>query len=191
MTDDSDRLPLDSPRWGQLWTRMGPGAYPVPQALRALGDAPSDLELFQELWPEICSEETTYDVAFAAAPYLVDFAARLGSPEADEYLIVAGLIATYAAEVPSDLEPAFRAAMRRGLDLALERLKVCRTNSELRYLLGSVAAMRGADGPRCHPAGPRRDPGTVLVVRHRRTSRGAAGSHRTGPSVLNIGVLCP
>ncbi len=122
---------------------MGPGAYPVPQALRDLSDDPSDLELFHEMWPEICAEETTYDAAFAAAPYLIDFAARLGTAEADQYLIVAGLIATYASEVPSDLEPAFRKAMRRGLALALERLESCRTNGDLRYLLASVAAMRG------------------------------------------------
>ena len=143
MTDPSDRLPLDSPRWSRLWTRMGPGAYPVPQALRDLGNDPSDLELFREMWPEICSEETTYDAAFAAAPYLVDLAAGSGTAGADEYLIVVGLIATHASEVPGDLEPAFRTAMHRGLSLALERLEVCKTNAELRYLLASVAAMRG------------------------------------------------
>jgi hypothetical protein len=141
MTDDSDRLPLDSPRWSRLWTRMGPGAYPVPQALRDLGDDPSDLELFREMWPEICAEETTYDAAYAAAPYLVDIAARPDT--ADQYLIVLGLIATYASDVPGDLEPAFRTAMRRGLTLALERLETCRTDADLRYLLASVAAMRG------------------------------------------------
>ena len=122
---------------------MGPGAYPVPQVLQALGDDPSDLELFREMWPEICSEETTYDAAFAALPYLIDLAACLGTAEADENLIVAGLIATYASEVPSDLEPAFGAAMQRGLTLALERLESCKTDAHLRYLLASVAAMRG------------------------------------------------
>ena len=141
MTDDSDRLPLDSPRWSRLWTRMGPGAYPVPQALRDLGDDPSDLELFRAMWPEICAEETTYDAAYAAAPYLVDIAARPNT--ADQYLIVLGLVATYASDVPSDLEPAFRTALRRGLTLALERLETCRTDADLRYLLASVAAMRG------------------------------------------------
>ena len=122
---------------------MGPGAYPVPRALRDLGDDPSDLELFREMWPEICAEETTYDAAFAAAPYLMDFAGRLDPADADEYLIVAGLIATYASHVPSDLEPAYRAAMRRGLTLALARLENCATDADLRYLLASVAAMRG------------------------------------------------
>jgi hypothetical protein len=122
---------------------MGPGAYPVPQVLQALGDDPSDLDLFREMWPELCSEETTYDAAFAAMPYLMDFAARLGTAEADEYLIVAGLIATYASDVPSDLEQGFGAAMQRGLTLALERLESCKTDAHLRYLLASVAAMRG------------------------------------------------
>lgn len=143
MTDDSERLPLDSPRWSQLWTRMGPGAYPVPQALRQLGDDPSDRELFWELWPELCAEETTYDAAFAALPYLVDLAEGPGTADADQYLIVAGLIATYASDVPTDLEPAFRAALRRGLTLTLERLESCTTKANLRYLLASVAAMRG------------------------------------------------
>lgn len=121
---------------------MGLGAYPVPQALRELDNDPSDLELFQEMWPEICAEETTYD-AYAAAPYLMDFAARLDTADADDYLIVAGLIATYASEVPSDLEPAFKNAMQRGLELTLQRLQKCKTNEDLRYLLASVAAMRG------------------------------------------------
>jgi hypothetical protein len=97
-----------------------------------VGDDPSDLELFREMWPEICSEETTYDAAFAALPYLIDLAARLGTAEADEYLIVAGLIATYASDVPNDLEPAFGAAMQRGLTLALERLEGCKTDAHLR-----------------------------------------------------------
>lgn len=73
----------------------------------------------------------------------MDFAGRLDRGDADEYLIVAGLIATSASDVPSDLEPAFRTAMHRGLTLALERLKTCKINADLRYLLASVAAMRG------------------------------------------------
>ena len=143
VSEDAERLPLDSPRWSQLWTRMGPGAYPVPQALRDFGDDPSDLERFRELWAELCAEETTYDAAFAAVPYLMDFAARVDPADADEYLIVAGLIATYVSDVPSDLEPAFRTAMHRGLTLALDRLENCTTDADLRYLLASVAAMRG------------------------------------------------
>jgi hypothetical protein len=122
---------------------MGPGAYPVPQALRDLDDDPSDLELFREMWPEICAEETTYDAAFACLPYLMDLAGRRDNAHADEYLIVAGLIATYASDVPSDLEPAYRAALHRGLTLALERLESCGTGADLRYLLAMVAAMRG------------------------------------------------
>lgn len=143
MTDDAAPLPLDSPRWGQLWTRMGPGAYPVPQALRDLGDDPADRERFRELWAELCAEETTYDAAYAALPHLVDLAARVDPSDADEYLVVAGLIATYASEVPGDLEPAYTEARRRGLTLALERLASCGTGADLRYLLASVAALRG------------------------------------------------
>ena len=164
---------------------MGPGAYPVPQVLRELDNDPSDVELFREMWPEICAEETTYDAAYAAAPYLMDFAARLDTADADEYLIVAGLIATYASEVPSDLEPAFKNAMQRGLELTLQRLQKCKTNEDLRYLLASVAAMRGRTGPRVGVAGPRRDPGTLLDVRNCRVSLRVAGGDGPGPIVLS------
>ena len=47
---------------------MGPGANAVPQASRALDDAPSDRELFTEMWPEICAEGTTYDAASPPSP---------------------------------------------------------------------------------------------------------------------------
>ena len=116
----------------------GPGGVPGPAGAQGVHNDPSDLELFREMWPEICAEETTYD-AYAAAPYLMDFAARLDTADADDYLIVAGLIATYASEVPSDLEPAFKNAMQRGLELTLQRLQKCKTNEDLRYLLASVA----------------------------------------------------
>ena len=33
--------------------------------------------------------------------------------------------------------------MQRGLELTLQRLQKCKTNEDLRYLLASVAAMRG------------------------------------------------
>ena len=149
VSDHTDRLPLDSSRWNELWTRMGPGGYPVHEALRALDDDPSHRELFREMWAELCAEETTYDAAFAAVPYLVDLAGRVDSEADNSYLIVTGLITTYAGDVPSDLAPAYRSALERALSLALDRLQACRTNADLRYLLATVAALRGRPDLAC------------------------------------------
>ncbi len=95
------------------------------------------------MWPEICSEGTTYDVAFAAAPYLAEFAQRAPTDKSVEYLLVLGLIVTEAGVVPADLEPAYSSALTHGLALALERLSDCPIDHTLRYLLAAVAALRG------------------------------------------------
>lgn len=89
------------------------------------------------------SEGTTYEAAFAAAPYLVELARRAPADESVDYLVVLGLIETDAGTVPGDLEPAYEKALSDGLALALTRLSDCPTDHELRYLLGTVAALRG------------------------------------------------
>jgi hypothetical protein len=94
------------------------------------------------MWPEVCSEGTTYDVAFAAAPYLVGIANQVTPVESIQYLIVLGLSETYAGAVPEDLKPTYRQAVSDALALALKRLEDCAIDHELRYLLGAVAAFR-------------------------------------------------
>jgi hypothetical protein len=90
----------------------------------------------------ICSEDRTYYVAFAAAPYLVAFAGQVPTATAIDYLVVIGLIATYAAVVPDDLEPAYMKALRDAEVLALSSLAQCPIDHRLRYLLAAVAAFR-------------------------------------------------
>jgi hypothetical protein len=142
MSGTTDQLPWDSPRWGQLSTRMGHEGERVRDELRPLSADPSRVSMFTEIWPEICSEGTTYDVAFAAAPYLVEFAQRAATQESNEYLVVLGLIATDAEAVPADLQATYAGALKRGLALALERLSDCPIDHTLRYLLATVAALR-------------------------------------------------
>lgn len=143
MSDTSGRLPWDSPRWRQLSTRTGHEGERVRDTLRRLSADPSQIALFSEMWPEICSEGTTYDVAFAAVPYLAEFAQRAPTDKSVEYLLVLGLIVTEAGVVPADLEPAYSSALTHGLALALERLSDCPIDHTLRYLLAAVAALRG------------------------------------------------
>jgi hypothetical protein len=138
----SQALPLDSPRWGTLHTRDGRGAGWVGEAIRELQKGSFDARAFHELWTELCSEDRTYDAAYAAAPYLVEMAARLPLVERTEHLIVLGLIATYAGDLPPDLQPAYRQAIDAALTLTLQALADCPSGHELRYLLSAVAAFR-------------------------------------------------
>jgi hypothetical protein len=55
-------LGLDDPRWAQLCTRNGEAAW-VPAWLRHLEAKPHDLEHFNDEWPELSSEGTTWSAA--------------------------------------------------------------------------------------------------------------------------------
>jgi len=90
----------------------------------------------------LCSEDRTYDAAYAATPYLVEMAASSSLSEATEYLIVLGLITSYAGNVPADLEPGYRKAIDAALTLTLHALIDCPSGHELRYLLSAAAAFR-------------------------------------------------
>ena len=119
------------------------GSEWVTDVIRGLRDRTLGSEAFRELWPELCSEDRTYDAAFAVAPYLTGIVRGLPARESLEYLIVLGLIETCAAEVPEDLEAAYRRATREALAHVLERLADCPAGHELRYLLAAAAAFRG------------------------------------------------
>lgn len=142
MVHSPARVPLDSPEWAALETRMGAGAESVADTLRRLLDDASPVALFTEMWPTLCSEGTTYNAAFAAAPYLVELARRVVPQDAVEYLVVLGPVETYAGTVPHTLEPAYREALRDAQALAFELLSDCSTDHNIRYLLGAVAAFQ-------------------------------------------------
>lgn len=143
MIDDAAALPFDSPRWDELETRRGAGAGWVRDFLVTASNGPLGSEAFTDVWPGVCSEGTTYDAAYASAPYLVAIAERLPASKSIEYVMVLGLIETYAGEVPPDLERGYRKAMRDARALALARLADCPIDHSLRYLLAAVAAFRG------------------------------------------------
>jgi hypothetical protein len=114
---------------------MGHEGERIRDTLHALSANPSDRPVFAEMWPAICSDGTTYDAAFAAAPYLVAFAQRVPTDESIEYLIVLGLTATNPDPIPDDLEPAYQQALSDAQALALQRLADCPIDHNLRYLL--------------------------------------------------------
>ena len=136
-------LALDSPRWHGLRTRRGDNAGWVTEALRGLRDGALDADDFRELWPDLCSEGQAYDAAYAAAPHLAELARSCPVADIAEYLIVLGLITTYAAEVPADLDSGYRWAVETALPLTLHALATGSADHELRYLMAAVAAFRG------------------------------------------------
>lgn len=145
MPDDAP-LPLDSLRWRELSTRQGQGAEWVANVLGGLAEGSLSLNAFDEMWPHLCSEGSTYDAAYAAAPHIAALAGKESAAATRTYIIVLGLIATDADQVPQDLAPAYRQSVEVALGLALSVLAECPPTHEFRYLLSAVAAFRGVSG---------------------------------------------
>ena len=144
-------LGLDDPRWAELHTRNGGAAW-VPAWLRHVVAQPHDLVRFNNDWPELSSEGTTWSAAYAAMPYLVQAAAQLPPAKRFDYAVVFGFIVR--DQVMCDpasptglrpyLAPAFRASIGPALRLAAEVLTVPQPGErELRYALMAVAALQG------------------------------------------------
>jgi hypothetical protein len=151
-------LPLDDPRWKQLnhrnwsdgkpsdWT---PDAPFVPDELAKLVKNPADRETFRDLWPWLCSEGTTWPAAYAALPYFVAFSKRLPPEQRADYLSVVGLIVTDAC--PDDAGLGIKDYLRKGyaqaldevLPLVAETLNKVGDATDVRYLLASIAALKG------------------------------------------------
>jgi hypothetical protein len=154
-----DSLPLDDPRWKELdhrnWrdgkpSEWSPSSPFVPIELAKLDENPGDIERFWELLPWLCSESTTYAAAYAAFPYFVDFARRLSSNKRTAYLIAIGLIVASAcpekgsaSEIKPYLKEWYSRAIENALPLLLETLSESTASVDLRYLLASVAAVKG------------------------------------------------
>jgi hypothetical protein len=144
-------LGLDDPRWAELHTRNGSAAW-VPAWLRHVVAQPHDLACFNDEWPELSSEGTTWSAAYAAMPYLVRAAGQLAPAARFDYAVVLGFIVRDQVRCnPASpmglrpyLAPAFRASVGPALRLAAEVLGVPLPGErELRYALKAVAALQG------------------------------------------------
>jgi hypothetical protein len=144
-------LSLDDPRWAELNTRNGGAAW-VPAWLRRLIAQPSDLGHFNDEWPALCSEGTTWSAAYAAMPYLVRAASEVQVSDRFDYAVVLGFIVRDRVQCDTEdsmgLRPylayAFHASIPSALRLASEVLSVpLRGERELRHALMAVAALQG------------------------------------------------
>lgn len=152
-------LPLDDPRWRDLchrnWSAGKPSAWVpdapfVPDVLAKLVQRPDDIPLFTDLWPWLCSEETAWAASYAVVPYAVDLARRVKPADRMEYLFFVGLVVIYscpdsgeAFEIPSFVQADYQAALKLALPLAGETLTADHDQTDTRYLLSTIAALKG------------------------------------------------
>lgn len=152
-------LPLDDPRWKDLdhrgWTggrpyELDPNSPFAPAELAALMKTPNDLKRFQDLWPYLCSEGTAWAASYAAVPYAVEFARRVPPAERFEYLFFVGLVAHCSCpesgssfEIKPYLAAEYETALRLALPLLGETLALNHDQTETRYILSTIAALKG------------------------------------------------
>jgi len=139
-----DFLPLDDPRWREL------GPPSVPDELSELLKNPADLERFEDLSPDLCSDGTTWPPAYAAVPYIVELAKRVEPQQRFRYLCEIGLVVTCACpepegsiEIKDYLVEGYQKALVEALPLVCETLASRHDVTETRYLLAAVAALKG------------------------------------------------
>ncbi len=152
-------LPLEDPRWRELnhrgWSNGARSnndsdAPFVPEELSQLLEDPNDIEKFQNLWPYLCSEGTTWAAAYAAIPYIVEIAKRLSPEERFEHVYFVGLAVMCSCPDAGEsfaIKPYLAESYERSLVATFPLLfetVACRQNvSDTRYLLASLAALKG------------------------------------------------
>jgi hypothetical protein len=152
-------LPLDDPRWKDLdhrgWTAGGSNELDnnspcVPNILAALIKNPSDLKTFQELWPYLCSEGTARAASYAVVPYAVELARCVTLATRFEYLFFVGLVAQCSCpeagasfEIKPYLAEDYRTALRHAIPLLAETLCLEHDQTQTRFLLSTIAALKG------------------------------------------------
>ena len=152
-------LPLDDPRWKELCHRnwsdgkpsdWAPDAPFVPDVLKQLAETPEQTKLWGDLWPWLCSEGTAWAASYAAVPYAIDFARRVAPADRFEYLFFAGLVAHCSCpdsrssfEIKPYLKLDYEEALRLALPLLAETLTLKHDQTETRYILSTIAALKG------------------------------------------------
>ena len=140
-------LSLDDGRWSGLQATYGDGRRVAGLLSAAAGGAPLE-DWYDDLFQELCHQYTVSEAAYAALPHLVRLAAQ--SETTRKHLLVL-IGACYAAAhlpgahpVPEDLEEAWHSAARAAIPLVGQALaEPPLSESDLRYLLFSIAALHG------------------------------------------------
>lgn len=136
---------LDSPIWNDLEDAYG-SAEGVPGLLKRLYANPHDRAAWNDAWSRLCHQGTIYSASIAAVPHLVLIATDLPLTERLDPLILVGSIAARVGRPPEKIQAddEFTKFCSDALRLLVEAVEHgTLTEVELRYSLGSVAALLG------------------------------------------------
>jgi uncharacterized protein YbaR (Trm112 family) len=143
-------LDLDSNRWSQLRHAYG-FADDVPQMLRDLAKEPNH-EAWDRIWSALCHQSTVYSASYAAVPHIVATAERQSPKDQAMFWAFVGAVAAYGSkyfgEPPDEFREPYLKANARSASLIVQLLKGRpESETDVIYLLGSLAAVRGCMGP--------------------------------------------
>lgn len=153
-------IELTDSKWSELSGNYGRGDQVAELIAKAQAGAPLD-EWYEQLFQQLCHQETVSEAAYVAAPHLVKIAASLGAPRKD-LIILLGACYTYSdSSIPTELEEEWHApsrkaslpppeiqeewhaAAREAIPILAELLAEPQPEVELRYLFSSLAAFNG------------------------------------------------
>ena len=136
--------------WSSLSARNGDASF-VMKELAALYQDPNDTDRFNRLWPELCSEGTTWSSAYAAAPFILELARKTDSKPRFTYLYVLSLFRQCEfRHVGSDSHFHCTDEFRRSYELALKsalpllaEISDHDFGSDTSYFLSAIATFKG------------------------------------------------
>ena len=149
-------LSLDNTLWKELKHRGWNGVESfdsdapfIPEELKLLLKNPRDFDRFDYISPYLSSENTTWEAAYAAMPYIVEITRKLSPKERTTHLITIGFIVWDSdpkieenAKIKPFL-PAYKQALREAMPLLLETILEEQSATDTRYLLATIAALKG------------------------------------------------
>jgi hypothetical protein len=145
-------IDLDDPRWQTLSHAYG-SAADIPKLLRHLASStgPSagyEKEPWFTLWSSLCHQGDAYDASYAALPHIVDIACNAKGPLDFSFFQLPAAIEVARGSgrgpaVPTDLEVAYSAALRRLTQCIANRLQEDWDEPTLLSAITALAVTKG------------------------------------------------
>jgi hypothetical protein len=150
-------LPLNDPGWNALAHAYG-SASDIPMLLARAATDPRPghhpESSWFDLWSALCHQGDVYSASYAAVPHLIAMVPGALAARSYEPLLLAASIEQArlegtGPEMPSELRPAYQAAVVRGRELAAATVDKAWSSDARTALTGSLAALSGdLDGAR-------------------------------------------
>jgi hypothetical protein len=146
-------LPLDSPRWHELWHARGDGDD-IPallrqlEAQRSLPPSQTEEDLWDLLWDRLEHQFTVYDASYAAVPHLMRIAGLSNkNPHYSFFLLPAAIeirrAMGYGRPLPDDLANAYHHAIQQLPHLASQFVDAPWDEALTRSIATAVTVAKG------------------------------------------------